>query len=574
MSKQHRLKVAIEAIDQVSRPMMAINQKMRAWTGSISKAQSRHFLPKAHHSLTLFSHHLTKLSRVSGLPRISEQFVKIGQSAVNAQSSVKRLLLTLTAPGLVISGVGFGFKALLSHASSEASRLQNLSQSLGLGIDQIQAFQFAASKAGVSNEDLASSLTNLSRASVQASMGVGDSSNIFQALRMNPMDGKQVKSTDQLFLELSSKLSAMKNAPLKTEFANQLLGGSAVLPLLNQGRKGIQANLIQAQSMPFAIGPKEIALSAKYQASLGTFLNLLERLRNALGSVVLPLITEVFSKLNTYVIGNKEELKQFFVNFSQGLPEALQQGRIALTCLSDTFSSLASVLQWINQKVGISNILIGFIGLKALATAISVIQLVGSFGKFIGLLASYGIPTLILLASVLSRCFMTLATNPVILICLALYRLVRVTQFVCEKFESFRQLFENTFSSPLEFLGRILTLIKTIGKAFIHTDWAALGLDEYLSEKRKLQISPLDSASLALPRVPSIALQRGPMDLAKLSSAAQSNRPNVSKNEGTDTDAKVTVRFENAPAGMRVREQKGRVQTEVNRGLSFLGATL
>jgi hypothetical protein len=115
-------------------------------------------------------------------------------------------------------------------------------------------------------------------------------------------------------------------------------------------------------------------------------------------------------------------------------------------------------------------------------------------------------------------------------------------------------------SSIVDQFERIGAIVGTLGKAVISTEWADKGLTDFLDSKKA------PSTSQAFTPVPAINMKREPMALK-----SPSNKPNISGRK-EDQDSQVTVRFENAPAGMRVSQTKGPVDIDIYRGFAMAGA--
>jgi hypothetical protein len=535
MAKNFAIQVGIEAIDKVSAPIMKMNAKIKSASQSMTRFRKVGFLPKTHDAMISVSKSMKGLAKATGIPKIIDSMNGIGTAATRAGGAIQSMVMTLSGSGLVVGGVGFGAVQMIKGMTEEGRHLKETSERIGMSSKNLQKYQFAAESAGVSSDALENAFSSLGKSAVQAALGGGEASQVFEALGVKVMDstGKKIKKVDQLFLELTDSLnSRVKSAPLKREMMGKLLGGAETLPLVNQGRKGIQSSLKTAQKLDFFIDPKQVEQSEKWTKSLATLSFTLKGIRNIIGSELLPVVSETFQQFSESLIANQGELRAFFKDLASSLPAAFQKMKEAAQTLATAFAPLLSVLKFVHESVGLMNVVLGLAAIKIASIVIpAVLSLSGAF-------ASFGA---------------VLLANPIAVILIGLYRLVKVGQFIYEKFEPLKELFSGLFVSPLENLGKIIKLMGVVGKAFASTDWASQGLSDF----KKNQTLPL----------PEVSVKREPLELKSLT-----NRPSVSGKNDERENSQVTVRFENAPAGMRITSQKGEVNTDIHRGFLLAGA--
>lgn len=520
MAKNFSLKVGIEAIDKVSAPLMKINSTIKAASKSMTRARSVGIMPKTHEAMISISKSMKGLGKATGIPKIIDQINGIGGAAIKAGGALKTMALTLSGSGLVVGGVGFGVASIMNSMTKEGTQLQDASDKLGISTIQLQKYQFAAASAGVSNESLEASFEALSHSAIQAAMGGGEASQVFEALGVRVMDstGKKIKRVDQLFLEASESLSKLNNMPLKRELMSKIMGGTGAMSLVNQGKKGIKSSLNTADKFNFIDQP-QIDQTSKWTASLATLSYTLKGIRNIIGVELLPVITDTFGKFSDYLRENQGEIRAFFKDLAASLPAAMTSIKQGAQTLIEALSPLISFLKGVHESIGLVNV------------------------------------ALIALAAIVM-------SNPLGLLVVVLSRVAAVAQFLMVKLEKLGDVFAGIFkgSSVLDKVERIGAIVGTLGKSVISTEWADKGLTEFMDSKKT------QAPSQAFTPVPAINVKREPMALK-----APSNKPNINGKK-EEQDSQVTVRFENAPAGMRVTQSKGPVDIDVYRGFAMAGA--
>jgi hypothetical protein len=177
------------------------------------------------------------------------------QSEKQVEQSSRKMQASISKIDLSVAGLAKSFGALLpalsiaavasfaSSALSAAGDLGELSEQIGISTDAIQAYRFAGTQAGVSNEVLEQSFIRLRQAIGEAAQGSKAQLDAFKALGIGVLDANgAVRSSEAIFDDLAD---AYVNAEDKAKFfanAQDLLGRNAqrLAPLLAGGRQGLR----------------------------------------------------------------------------------------------------------------------------------------------------------------------------------------------------------------------------------------------------------------------------------------------------------------------------------------------
>ncbi len=164
------------------------------------------------------------------------------------------------------AGLAVGFAAAaaalgvsIKHTLEEADKLGKLAQSIGVPVEQLSALKYAADLSGVSVESLGKALGKLSRNTLDAAQGSQTSVAAFQALGVSFRDANgQIKQVGDLLPQIADKFAAMKDGTVKTALSIQIFGraGAELIPLLNQGSKGIKEMTDEAAALGLVIDAK------------------------------------------------------------------------------------------------------------------------------------------------------------------------------------------------------------------------------------------------------------------------------------------------------------------------------
>lgn len=184
------------------------------------------------------------------------------------------------------------------------SELDDQSNRLGISSDELQAWRFAAGQAGASAEEMGAGLKILTKNLADAADG-GAGAAEFQKLGIKIKDSKgQVKDATAVIGDLAE---AVKKADTQTEQAGIALkffgkGGLALLPMLRDGKEGIDALFKRVQELGGGYS-KEFVKAADDAGDAQAELSFaFSSLKSKIGVQVLPIVTNLVKRLTDVTI--------------------------------------------------------------------------------------------------------------------------------------------------------------------------------------------------------------------------------------------------------------------------------
>jgi hypothetical protein len=141
-----------------------------------------------------------------------------------------------------------------------------MSQSSGVAVEELSKLKYAAELSDVSSEALGKSMGKLSKAMVAAATeGASPAAQAFAAMgiAVKNQDGT-LRSSSDVLSDIAGKFAGYKDGAEKTSLAIQLFGkaGAAMIPLLNQGKDGLQEAADEAEKFGLVLD-KKTALAAE-----------------------------------------------------------------------------------------------------------------------------------------------------------------------------------------------------------------------------------------------------------------------------------------------------------------------
>ena len=212
-------------------------------------------------------------------------------SAMGALKKAALSLAAIFASGKLIQGIN----NLVVNTAKLGDQIAKTSKQIGVNAQALQELQFAANLAGASNQDVSTSLRILQKSALEASDGVKSYQDDFRRLGVTVTDGNgQLKSAEQLLIELSDGFQNLSSDTERTALAQTLLGrsGTKLIPLLNQGTAAIEAQRKRARELgeiydSDLLKASEDLVDAERERS-GAF----RGLANIVGKILIPIWTE------------------------------------------------------------------------------------------------------------------------------------------------------------------------------------------------------------------------------------------------------------------------------------------
>src|SRR5262245_42208134 len=200
--------------------------------------------------------------------KMSEEAVqKIEESFSNANPKLSGFLGGLTG-GLIGAGAAEGLGRVLDAIKNivhELANLDTIARRVGLTLDELQAFRFAASTSGVSEGDFASGLNQMAARLNEAGRKENDLTKLFEA---NNLSVKDTNGNLMTMVDLLTRVAALvKNARTEQDkFKIAELAGATkeLVPFLERGAEAITQVAVEAEKSGNIIDEATIKKAAEF----------------------------------------------------------------------------------------------------------------------------------------------------------------------------------------------------------------------------------------------------------------------------------------------------------------------
>lgn len=233
-------------------------------------------------------------SGASGLQDTSKQLGQLNTTTKGLASNMSTL--TNIFKGLAVAFVASEIRSFISDVINTGVELKNMSQAVGVSVEDLAKIQVAAQLSGVPMDNLAVALRRLNVNIIDASNGNAVMAGSFKALGLSAADiNPKFKSTVDVLLTMADKFTKLQDGAAKSALATKLFGraGSDIIPLLNLGSAGIEQYSLHITT-DFATASKEFTNNVQLMSIALRNLTL-----DGFGQI-LPVLNEAIEKWDTF----------------------------------------------------------------------------------------------------------------------------------------------------------------------------------------------------------------------------------------------------------------------------------
>jgi len=240
----------------------------------------------------------------------TEAFKKGLDSAKSSVQSFGAAVQSAIPFGVILKALDFaieGFKSFIGIFGDLPSKINEASK-FGTSVEALQGLEFAASKVGMSSEQLGGSLKFMQKSIYEAAIGGKQLSAVFDKLGLdaNYISGLPLDTQLQTFADAISKV---QNPSERMSLALKIFGRGAadIVPLLNKGGEGIREFQQKAEQMGLIVSGETIARIKALNKPFMEMKGIIKGALLTLGSELLPVFETITGALGKGVNWVKEQ---------------------------------------------------------------------------------------------------------------------------------------------------------------------------------------------------------------------------------------------------------------------------
>lgn len=266
----------------------------------------------------------------------------------------------------VTAAVTASVKALADFSTSGAhfaDDILTLSAQTHLSAQTLQEWSYASELVDVSVETMTGSITKIENTMKSARSGTGEAAKAYQFLGISVTDaGGNIRDANEVWLEAIDALGEVENETRRDQLAMTIMGKSAkdLNPLIEAGAGALEEYAQQAHDAGYVLDDETLGAFGAFDDTLVKLENGTTAAKNALGTVLLPILTKVggegvdllgdFSKAVLGTNGDLAEVGEVVNNFvpkvvslaQTYIPEFL---KIATTILTAIVTAITSNIE-------------------------------------------------------------------------------------------------------------------------------------------------------------------------------------------------------------------------------------
>lgn len=285
---------------------------------------------------------LRGLLRMTGVPqalgRVTDLAVSMGRTFVSAGTKVAAFgAVAATAIGAVVQRV-----------TSAGDKTLKFSRQIGLNVERLQEWRYAAEQAGIPAESFDKALAKLGLRAAQARAGVGEARDYFKALGISMTDAAgNGRELEDLLPEIADKIAAIADPNARGVFLGKFFDdeGVALERMLNRGSAGLEDMAAEARELGAVASAETLGGFEQFQGTVGALQAQFAGLTTELVAKVLPAIHSVARAFSSWLTENREQFAEWATWLGENLPYALER-------LGANLQAMWSAIEPIVSRVG------------------------------------------------------------------------------------------------------------------------------------------------------------------------------------------------------------------------------
>ena len=299
--------------DKISILEKALQNSATSFGENVKRTQTwQQKLNEAKASLLKMEGQLSNVTNATGdfsdeLEENSKQANKSASANKNAADIFSSLGSVCKGVAIAVTGVSAALSAVAIKASKElincakegatyADTVLTEAAVTGIATDKLQEYMYAAELIDVSTDTLTKSMAKNIKSMKSATDGSTTYKNAYEALgvAVTNADGS-LRDSDEVYWEIIDALGQIENETERDALAMEILGKSAqeLNPLITAGADSMKALGDEAKEMGYVLSDDLLTSYGAYDDAIQRFNNGTTAAKNALGIILLPVLTKV-----------------------------------------------------------------------------------------------------------------------------------------------------------------------------------------------------------------------------------------------------------------------------------------
>lgn len=380
---------------------------------------------------------------------LSTSMQGLGAASSQFGGKLRSIAVAGTAAGASLFG-------LVKRTSDVGDAIAKESQRIGISAESLQKFQYAAELGGATADEMSISMRFLSKSIVDSQNPMSEQAKAFKSLGIQVKKANgELKSADEVMLELADKFKNAPDGVKKTNTAMTLLGsrsGTRLIPVLNAGTAELIAQGKELENLGKIYSSEELKAAEQFNDDMTRLQRAVGGVTASIGVALMPALNNVINSITRWVGANRQLLQQRLDSF--------------VTTLADSFKLLWSGL---SAVYGVLQPFISMIGgFKTVIAALAGVYIAGLIISFAKMVIAVG--AVVKALALLSAAFITtpfgLVVTAIGLIVFGVYKLIKTFSAMGLTVKDFALALIKPFSPLLSVLNLVIKGVNAVKSAF------------------------------------------------------------------------------------------------------------
>lgn len=364
--KKQDVSIIVRATDKVSRTMDAVQKRVDRFTLKKSRLEFK------------------ALGRAARLDAIGSKFSLLATQAAAFSAHLRSVTTRLTLLTGATAGASFALTNAFAKAGDNAAKTAD---KLGLPIETLQEWRFAAERADISAQTFDTAIQRLGRRAGEfAITGSGTAAPAFEALGLSvDIASGNLSKLQDLFPVILDGLGKIEDANKRNAIAMKLFDteGVKLVNLAIGGSKNLDSMAKSARNLGAIISEDTARASESFVDRMTDFRDALAGVRNIIGEKLMPVIKELADRFINFLTNNRADIIKWAERFAEQLrklPTFLKSLPPRFKEFMKAIQPITDALKAITDRFGLFNTVVGtFLIVTVGPLIISLSRLVLSF---------------------------------------------------------------------------------------------------------------------------------------------------------------------------------------------------
>lgn len=202
------------------------------------------------------------------------------------------------------AAVGGSILAVGKSTADYAGDMYDMARSTGMGVESFQKIAYAAKMSGIEAEKVTTSFIKFDKMIVDAAGGNKAYMQTFKDLGIQIKDSAgNLRQPNAIFEDVAEIFHNTEDGAAKTALAVELFGksGAALIPMLNDGKSGLQAFYAEAKRMGLVLSAEAIGKGDAFSDQLEQIGQQVKGVKLQLGTALIPALSAAAEKISKVI---------------------------------------------------------------------------------------------------------------------------------------------------------------------------------------------------------------------------------------------------------------------------------